>query len=288
MQVAVPSQHCVPFVLQEPGEVMYRFESEASPSISELLNHHFKHQAPITSTSGTLLLRSVTKHDKWLLVRNDVRMDKLVRKGNFSCDVWEATLVQGAKKVTVKACPTQTDSLYNTFEFILNEAEILKSCNHPNIVKLVGVFEQDPAFTVLEFMPSSNFLNILRTNTWNSKKICALCTDACSGMAYLESMNIIHRDLGARSCLVTENSVLKISEFGISCQEDRGTYIVPRGGIQAIKWTAPEVHMSIVDRNQLVQPVGHIHTPVNSSNLTASARSYFCTDVPANSCYSYL
>ena len=225
--------------------MMYRFESEASPSICELLKHHITHCVPITTTSEALLQRSVTKYDKWSLQRTEVRMDKWVRKGSFSCDVWEAALVRDMKKVSVKACPNQTDSPYNTFEFILNEAEILKSCNHPNIVKLVGVCEQDPAFTVLEFVQGSNFLNYLQTNVCNSKKICALCTDACSGMAYLESMNIIHRDLGARSCLVTENSILKISEFGISCQEVKGTYTVPRGGIQAIKWTAPEVLCAI-------------------------------------------
>lgn len=48
------------------------------------------------------------------------------------------------------------------------------------------------------------------------------------------------RDLAARNCLVGENNVLKISDFGMSRQEDGGVY--SSSGLKQIpiKWTAPE------------------------------------------------
>lgn len=48
------------------------------------------------------------------------------------------------------------------------------------------------------------------------------------------------RDLAARNCLVGENNVLKISDFGMSRQEDGGIY--SSSGLKQIpiKWTAPE------------------------------------------------
>lgn len=48
------------------------------------------------------------------------------------------------------------------------------------------------------------------------------------------------RDLAARNCLVGDNSVLKISDFGMSRQEDDGIY--SSSGLKQIpiKWTAPE------------------------------------------------
>ena len=48
------------------------------------------------------------------------------------------------------------------------------------------------------------------------------------------------RDLAARNCLVGEGSVLKISDFGMSRQEDDGIY--SSSGLKQIpiKWTAPE------------------------------------------------
>lgn len=49
------------------------------------------------------------------------------------------------------------------------------------------------------------------------------------------------RDLAARNCLVTERNTLKISDFGMSREEEDGIY-ASTGGMKQIpvKWTAPE------------------------------------------------
>lgn len=66
-----------------------------------------------------------------------------------------------------------------------------------------------------------------------------MCLDAAAGMRYLESKNCIHRDLAARNCLVGFKNVVKISDFGMSREEEE--YIVSDGMKQIpIKWTAPE------------------------------------------------
>ena len=62
------------------------------------------------------------------------------------------------------------------------------------------------------------------------------------GMAYLESMHCIHRDLAARNCLVGDGDIVKISDFGMSREDEGGIYISSSGMRQIpIKWTAPEV-----------------------------------------------
>jgi tyrosine-protein kinase Fer len=50
-----------------------------------------------------------------------------------------------------------------------------------------------------------------------------MCLDASAGMQYLEMKNCIHRDLAARNCLVGESNVVKISDFGMSREEEEYT-----------------------------------------------------------------
>ena len=42
------------------------------------------------------------------------------------------------------------------------------------------------------------------------------CFEAACGMRYLHSKNCIHRDLAARNCLISNNGLIKITDFGLS------------------------------------------------------------------------
>ena len=53
---------------------------------------------------------------------------------------------------------------------------------------------------------------------------------------------VLCRDLAARNCLIGDNLIVKISDFGMSRQEHE--YVIGKGKRQLpIKWTAPEALM---------------------------------------------
>ncbi|XP_060917128.1 tyrosine-protein kinase Fer isoform X2 [Labrus mixtus] len=227
------------FIIQY-ADSQYRFEGTGFSTIPQLIEHHFSTKHVITKKSGVVLLNPVVKDKKWILNHEDVTLGELLGKGNFG-EVFKGTLQRDKMQVAVKTC--KEDLPPELKIRFLSEARILKQYDHPNIVKLIGVCTQrQPIYIVMELVPGGDFLSFLRKkkDELKTKQLVRFSVDAAAGMAYLESKNCIHRDLAARNCLVGEGSVLKISDFGMSRQEDDGIY--SSSGLKQIpiKWTAPE------------------------------------------------
>uniref|UniRef100_A0AAQ5YZ65 Tyrosine-protein kinase n=1 Tax=Amphiprion ocellaris TaxID=80972 RepID=A0AAQ5YZ65_AMPOC len=225
----------------KPGEyVLSVFSDEQRRHFIIQYEHHFSTKQVITKKSGVVLLNPVVKDKKWILNHEDVLLGELLGKGNFG-EVFKGTLQRDKMPVAVKTC--KEDLPPELKIRFLSEARILKQYDHPNIVKLIGVCTQrQPIYIVMELVPGGDFLSFLRKrkDELKTKQLLRFAVDAAAGMAYLESKNCIHRDLAARNCLVGDSSVLKISDFGMSRQEDDGVY--SSSGLKQIpiKWTAPE------------------------------------------------
>ncbi|XP_017848567.1 tyrosine-protein kinase Fer isoform X2 [Drosophila busckii] len=226
------------FIVQTTGDGHFRFEGPPFPSIQELIMHQYHSELPVTVKSGSILRRPVCR-ERWELSNDDVVLLEKIGRGNFG-DVYKAKLKSTKQDVAVKTCRmTLPDEQKRKF---LQEGRILKQYDHPNIVKLIGIcVQKQPIMIVMELVPGGSLLNYLRknSNALNTRQQMGMCRDAAAGMRYLESKNCIHRDLAARNCLVDFEHSVKISDFGMSREEEE--YIVSDGMKQIpVKWTAPE------------------------------------------------
>ncbi|CAH2981717.1 unnamed protein product [Chilo suppressalis] len=226
------------FIVQTTPEGHYRFEGAAFPSVAELIAWQRTSGVPVTARSGALLRRAVPR-ENWELNNDDVLLLDKIGRGNFG-DVYKARLKTTGQEVAVKTCRVALpEEQKRTF---LQEGRILKQYQHPNIVRLIGIaVQKQPIMIVMELVSGGSLLTFLRTraSTLSSRSLLAMCRDAAGGMRYLESKNCIHRDLAARNCLVGDDNIVKISDFGMSREEEE--YIVSGGMKQIpIKWTAPE------------------------------------------------
>lgn len=227
------------FIVQTTAEGHYRFEGPAFPSIQELILHQYQSELPVTGRSGAVLRKPVLR-ERWELSNDDVILLDKIGRGNFG-DVYKAKLKSTKNTlVAVKTCRmTLPEEQKRKF---LQEGRILKQYDHPNIVKLIGIcVQKQPIMIVMELVSGGSLLMFLRKNaaTMTQKQLMAMCRDAAAGMRYLESKNCIHRDLAARNCLIGNENIVKISDFGMSREEEE--YIVSGGMKQIpIKWTAPE------------------------------------------------
>ncbi|EHB00221.1 Proto-oncogene tyrosine-protein kinase ABL1 [Heterocephalus glaber] len=178
-------------------------------------------------------------YDKWEMERTDITMKHKLGGGQYG-EVYEGVWKKYSLTVAVKTLKEDTMEV----EEFLKEAAVMKEIKHPNLVQLLGVCTREPPFYIItEFMTYGNLLDYLRD--CNRQEVTAvvllyMATQISSAMEYLEKKNFIHRDLAARNCLVGENHLVKVADFGLSRLMTGDTYTAHAGAKFPIKWTAPE------------------------------------------------
>ena len=184
--------------------------------------------------------------DKWELDRCEIQMRTKLGSGQYG-DVYEGVWLRYNKIVAVKTLKEENMCL----EDFLAEAAIMKEMKHSNLVQLLGICTREPPYYIItEYMPNGNLLDYLRHQSnkeeLGSTVLLYFAVQIGSAMAYLESKSFIHRDLAARNCLVGENQLVKVADFGLarlvqsSEQGGESAYTAHIGAKFPIKWTAPE------------------------------------------------
>ncbi|MCI4387023.1 hypothetical protein PGIGA_G00069470 [Pangasianodon gigas] len=125
------------------------------------------------------------------------------------------------------------------------EIDILATCDHQYIVKLLDAFFYDQKLWIMiEFCPGgavdATMLELDRGLT--EKQIQVICKQMLEALVYLHSMKIIHRDLKAGNILLTLDGDIKLADFGVSAKNTK-TLQRRDSFIGTPYWMAPEVVM---------------------------------------------
>ncbi|KAJ3277854.1 hypothetical protein HDU76_010142, partial [Blyttiomyces sp. JEL0837] len=116
-----------------------------------------------------------------------------------------------------------TDENEDNLISFANEAALLMSLRHRNIITMMGFGSKPPHhFLITEFMPRGSLFDVLgdfkKYPTLTPETKHAILMDCAKGMAFLHSCKplIIHQDLKSLNLLVAEDWTVKVSDFGIA------------------------------------------------------------------------
>ena len=137
--------------------------------------------------------------------------------------VYLAINIMTKAKVSMKKINKVKDNEINELE-IKNEIDILKKLDHPNVLKILEFYSTHKAYYIITGYCSKGELYSQITYKFSEHQLAVLFYQVFSGLLYLHSNHIVHRDLKLENILISdiENDILtdnkyfwvKIIDFG--------------------------------------------------------------------------
>jgi len=108
------------------------------------------------------------------------------------------------------------------------EIKVLKSLNHPNIIRLEDTFESpDRIYMIMEMMKGGELFDyVVEKGTLSEEEASVLVRKITSAVAHMHSLDIIHRDLKPENLLLTSkgpDAEIKLIDFGLAKVVQRET-----------------------------------------------------------------
>lgn len=135
---------------------------------------------------------------------------------------------------------------------LIQEATLMASLQHPNVVHLLGFCLAPPCMAV-EYCTRGSLFDLLcqaasepvaaKRLTWQRRL--KMAKEGAAGVLHLHTRTppIFHRDIKSPNFLVTTDLTVKVSDMGLSklAEDAAGGTISTAGGASNPRWLAPEV-----------------------------------------------
>ncbi|KGQ00952.1 CAMKK/CAMKK-META protein kinase [Paracoccidioides lutzii Pb01] len=129
----------------------------------------------------------------------------------------------------------------NPLYLIKEEIAIMKKLHHNNLVALIEVLDdptEDSLYMVMEMCKKGVIMKVglgEESDPYDNEHCRCWFRDLILGVEYLHAQNIVHRDIKPDNCLLTNDDVLKIVDFGVSemFQKDSDMYTAKSAGSPA-------------------------------------------------------
>jgi len=132
-------------------------------------------------------------------------------------EVYRARDLKLGREVAIKVLPEELASDPDRLRRFEREARTASSLNHPNIVTIHDIDEQDGIhYIAMELVEGATLRELLRDGPLPTPRLLALARQAADGLARAHAAGVVHRDLKPENLVVSHDGLLKILDFGLA------------------------------------------------------------------------
>ncbi len=171
------------------------------------------------------------------LVLNRFLIERRIGSGGFGVvyEAWDGRL---ERPVAVKAIEQRGEAGRR----VLREAQAAARLNHPGIVTLYEMGEEDGnALLVTELVEGSTLSRLAHAGELSDREIAEIGADLCEALDHAHSRGVVHRDIKPQNVQVTEGEPrAKLMDFGIARLADDAPLTAAGDVVGTLAYMSPE------------------------------------------------
>ena len=188
---------------------------------------------------GNDLLISQVKKDPY----TDYKIIKTLGEGSYGKVHLVSHNITGAIRA-MKVIKKVNTLIENNDEEVLNEINVLKKMDHPNVIKIFEFYIDDKNYYLItEYCSGGELFELINDIKFNEMQTAYIMLQLFMALNYCHKVNIIHRDLKPENILIVKNENyfirIKICDFGTSQIFKKGEKLDETVG--SLFYIAPEV-----------------------------------------------
>lgn len=173
------------------------------------------------------------------LVLNRFLIERRIGSGGFGTvyEAWDGRLERPVAVKAIESAGAQGS------DRVLREAQAAARLNHPGIVTLYEMGEEDGnALLVTELVDGSTLAELNRDGTLSDREVGEIGADLCEALDHAHTRAVVHRDIKPQNVLVTEEGEphAKLMDFGVARLTDAAALTAPGDVVGTLAYMAPE------------------------------------------------
>jgi len=126
-------------------------------------------------------------------------------------------------------------------QVVINEIMLMKSCNHPAIVRFIDAYLLSGTLWVaMELIEGVDLTQVISACKLTEPQIATIIRESTAALAHLHEKEIVHRDIKSDNIMVSRDGRIKLTDFGYGAQLNK-EQAQRRSVVGTTYWMAPEV-----------------------------------------------